>query len=155
MTHRRESGHQDLDTFSWNTMVAKLMEFVNELMKLKDTPIAGTDAWSEATRMLTLMLAPSAPHIAEELWSRMGYEYSIHQQSWPSWNEELAADDVIEIPVQVNGKVRGRITIPADAGSDDAIATARSEENVARYLDEGTIAKEIYVPGRLVNFVVR
>ena len=146
---------KDIEVFSWNTMVAQLMEFVNELMKLKDTPVAATDAWREATRILVLMLAPSAPHIAEELWSRMGYEFSVHTQAWPEWSAELAADDVIEIPVQVNGKVRGRITIPADADAETAIAAARTDENVARYLSEGTVAKEIYVPGRLVNLVVR
>ena len=146
---------KDMDSFSWNTMVAKLMEYVNELMKLKDQPVAATEAWTEATTTLTLMLAPSAPHIAEELWHRLGNEFSIHNESWPAWDEELAADDVIEIPVQVNGKVRGRITIPADAESDAALATARADENVARYLADGDVAKEIYVPGRLVNFVVR
>ncbi len=146
---------KDLDAFSFNTMVAKLMEYVNELMKLKDTAIAHTEAWQEVNRTLPLMLAPIAPHIAEELWQRLGNSYSIHNESWPAWSEELASDDVIEIPIQVNGKVRGRITIPADADSDAAIATARADDNVARYLEDGTVAKEIYVPGRLVNFVVR
>ena len=146
---------KDLDTFSFNTMVAKLMEFVNELMKLKDKPVANTNAWHEATRTLTLMLAPTAPHIAEELWHRLGNDLQHPQRNWPVWNEELAAEDVIELPVQVNGKVRGRITIPAGADSDAALATARADDNVARYLAEGTVAKEIYVPGRLVNFVVR
>ncbi|CAN5592076.1 class I tRNA ligase family protein [soil metagenome] len=146
---------KSIEAFSFNTMVARLMEYVNELMKLKDEPVASTEAWREATRPLSLMLAPSAPHITEELWQRMGYEFSIHTEDWPDWSEELAADDVIDIPVQVNGKVRGRITIPAGADSDSAIATARADENVARYLDSGSIAKEIYVPGRWVNFVVR
>jgi leucyl-tRNA synthetase len=156
LTHRTlREVTKDIEAFSFNTMVAKLMEYVNELMKLKDTPVANTEAWREATRTLTLMLAPSAPHIAEELWHRMGYAFSIHNESWPAWNEELAAADVIEIPVQVNGKVRGRITIPAAADAQAAIATARADDNVTRYLSEGAITKEIYVPGRLVNFVVR
>ena len=145
----------DMDAFSWNTMVAKLMEYVNELMKLKDQPVAATPEWREAIHTLTLMLAPTAPHVAEELWSRLGNDFSIHEESWPAWSEDLAADDVIEIPVQVNGRVRGRITIPAGADSDTATAAAREDDNVARHLADGTIAKEIYVPGRLVNFVVR
>jgi leucyl-tRNA synthetase len=156
LTHRTlREVTKDIEAFSFNTMVAKLMEYVNELMKLKDTPVASTEDWREATRTLALMLAPSAPHIAEELWHQMGYDFSIHNESWPAWNEELAAADVIEIPVQVNGKVRGRITIPATADAAAAIATARADDNVSRYLSEGTVSKEIYVPGRLVNLVVR
>lgn len=146
---------EDAETFGFNTMVARLMEFVNELMKLKDTPTANTAAWKDSTRTLALLLAPGAPHVAEELWHRMGFEFSIHNQSWPEWNAELAADDTIEIAVQVNGKVRARIALPADANQQSAIATATADANVASHLDGKTIVKEIYVPGRLVNFVVR
>lgn len=135
-------------------MVAKLMEFVNELMKLHETPIVNDAAWAEATRTLALMLAPSAPHIAEELWSRMGNEFSIHTQAWPAWDAALAADDVIEIPVQVNGKVCGHVSIPANASAEEAIAAGKAQENVAGYLD-GEIVREIYVPTRLVNLVVK
>ena len=146
---------EDVEAFGWNTMVARLMEFVNELMKLKDTPTASTATWKEATKTLALLLAPSAPHIAEELWHRMGYEFSIHNQSWPEWSEELAAEDTIEIVVQVNGKVRGRVALPADADQTAALTAARADDNVASHLEGKTTIKEIYVPGRLINFVVK
>jgi leucyl-tRNA synthetase len=146
---------QDMETFSFNTMVARLMEYVNELMRQKDTPVASTTAWEEALDTLALLLAPSAPHIAEEFWERLGHPYSVHQQSWPVWNEELAAEDTIEIAVQVNGKVRGRIEITPDADQETALTAARANERVAEHLSGMTVVKEIYVPGRLVSFVVR
>jgi leucyl-tRNA synthetase len=146
---------RDYDTFSFNTMVAHLMEFVNELMRVKDTDVAHTRAWREATESLTLLLAPGAPHIAEELWERLGREYSVHNQQWPNWDEALAAEDTVEIAVQVNGRVRGRVTLPADVGEAEALATAKASERVAEYLSGSTIVKEIYVPGRLINFVVK
>jgi leucyl-tRNA synthetase len=136
-------------------MVARLMEYVNELMRQKDTPVASTTAWEEALDTLALLLAPSAPHIAEEFWERLGHPYSVHQQSWPVWNEELAAEDTIEIAVQVNGKVRGRIEITPDADQETALTAARANERVAEHLSGMTVVKEIYVPGRLVSFVVR
>ncbi len=145
----------DAETFGWNTMVARLMEFVNELMKLKDTPTARTAAWREATETLALLLAPATPHLAEELWSRLGKEFSVHDQRWPEWSEELAAEDTLEIVVQVNGKVRGRVSLSADVDEAAALAAARADTHVASYLDGKTIVKEIYVAGRLINFVVR
>src|SRR5690606_21272451 len=101
----------DIDRFSFNTMVAAFMEFVNVLMKARGTALAGTSAYEEATRALVLMLAPSAPHLAEELWERLGQPFSVHQQTWPTWDEALAAEDQLEIAVQVNGKVRERVTV--------------------------------------------
>jgi leucyl-tRNA synthetase len=145
---------EDFETFSLNTAIARLMELVNELMKLKDTATANTRAWHEATRTLTLLLAPAAPHIAEELWARMGNPFSVHQQAWPEWDPELAADEEIEIAVSVNGKVRGRLQIAPDAAESDVLAAAKADQRVAAYLT-GPLVKEIYVPGRLVNFVVR
>jgi len=145
----------DMETFSFNTMVARLMEFVNELMRLKDTDVARTTAWWEALESLALLLAPSAPHIAEEFWARLGKPFSIHTQSWPTWSDELAAEDTIEIAVQVNGKVRGRITLPPDADQEMALADARADARVAEYLLGAKVVKEIYVPGRLVSFVVK
>jgi leucyl-tRNA synthetase len=146
---------RDYESFSFNTMVAHLMEFVNELMRLKDTEVAQTSTWREATETLTLLLAPGAPHIAEELWHRLGREYSVHTQPWPTWDEGLAAEDTIEIAVQVNGKVRDRVTLPAAASEADALAAAKASARVAEHVSGKTIVKEIYVPGRLINFVVR
>ncbi len=156
ITHQTiQSVTEDLDTYSFNTMVARLMEFVNELMKLKETPTASTAAWREAIETLPLLLAPSAPHIAEELWHRLGNDFSVHLQSWPAWDPEIAAEETMQIVVQVNGKVRGHIDIPADADEGAALSAARANDNAASHLEGQTIVKEIYVPGRLVNFVVR
>jgi leucyl-tRNA synthetase len=145
----------DFESFSFNTMVAHLMEFVNELMRLKDTEVARTTAWREAVETLALLLAPGAPHIAEELWQRLGNEFSIHTQPWPDWNPELAAEETIEIAVQINGKVRDHITIPAAASEEEVLAAARAARRIAEQLAGKQIVKELYVPGRLVNFVVR
>jgi leucyl-tRNA synthetase len=146
---------RDYDTFSFNTMVAHLMEFVNELTRAKDTDVSQTRAWREATESLALLLAPGAPHIAEELWQRLGREYSVHNQAWPAWDAALAAEDTIEIAVQVNGKVRGRVVLPSGAQQAEALATAKANARVVEHLAGAEIIKEIYVPGRLINFVVK
>jgi leucyl-tRNA synthetase len=112
-------------------------------------------AWQEAVRSLILMLAPSAPHIAEELWERIGGEYSVHQQEWPAWDEDKAADEVTTLVVQVNGKVRDRIQVPVDIGEEEARELALNSEKVKARTEGKRIVKAIYVPGRLVNVVVK
>ena len=87
-------------------------------------------------------------------WARTGQPYSIHQQSWPEFNAELAAEEVVTLIVQINGKVRARIEVPADIGEENAKATALADENVQRHIEGKQIRKVIYVPGRLVNVVV-
>jgi leucyl-tRNA synthetase len=146
---------EDLETFRFNTMVAALMEFNNYLVKARTTPVAHTPAWDEAIETLLLLLAPSAPHITEELWARLGKSYSIHQQPWPQWDEALAADEVITLPVQVNGKVRARLQVPADVTEEQARELALADERVQRHIAGKQVKKVIYVPGRLVNIVAR
>ncbi|MBI3910415.1 MAG: leucine--tRNA ligase [Armatimonadetes bacterium] len=143
----------DLERFAFNTMVAALMEFVNALMKARGTALAGSGTYREATRALTLMLAPGAPHLAEELWERLGQPFSVHQQAWPTWDEALAAPAEIEIAVQVNGKVRDRITVAVDAPEAEVTAAALASERVQAQLQGRPPRKVIYVPGRLVNIV--
>ncbi len=145
----------DIEVFKFNTMLAALMEFNNYLLKAKDTDVYGTEAWAEAVESMVLMCAPIMPHITEELWELMGKPYSVHQQSWPAWSEELAADDVVTIVIQVNGKVRARLQVPADITDEDANTLALAQENVQRYIEGKKIVKQVYVPGRLVNIVVR
>ncbi|MBN1220971.1 MAG: leucine--tRNA ligase [Anaerolineae bacterium] len=146
---------QDYEKFSFNTMVAGLMEYTNALIaaRSENTSIVHSNAWTEAIQTLVLLMAPSFPHIAEELWQRIGQPYSVHQQSWPTWDEALAREDVIEIAVQVNGKVRDKIEIPVDIEAGEAKAQARAAEGVRRYVEGKKVVKEIYVPGRLVNIV--
>jgi len=146
---------QDLESFSFNTYVASLMELNNALLKAKETPLYGTGAWDEATETLLLLLAPACPHIAEELWARTGRPYSIHLQAWPVWDEKIAAEETITLVVQVNGKVRDRVELPVDVAEETARSLALETEGAKRHTEGKRIVKTIFVPGRLVNIVVR
>ena len=145
----------DIDTFSFNTMVAAKIEFVNELMKLKETSIVTSPVWREAVETLVLLMAPSTPYVAEEMWQMLGHEFSVHQQSWPVYDEKLAVEATIEIPVQINGKVRDRIVVASSATAEEQSAAARASEKIASMIEGKQIVKEISVPGRMVNLVVR
>jgi len=145
----------DFQNFKFNTALAALMKFNNYLIKAKETNVYATEAWDEAIRNLILMLAPIMPHVTEELWERIGGPYSVHTQSWPKYDEELARDEVITLVVQVNGRVRARLQVPADIPEDEAKKAALEQPNVQRHIAGKEIVKEIYVPGRLVNIVVR
>jgi leucyl-tRNA synthetase len=144
----------DIDGMRFHKNISELMKYTNGL---RDAREAGVDAetWEAAIRALLLMLAPSAPHIAEELWARRRLPYSIHQQSWPEYDPELAADEVITIAVQVNGKLRDRITVDADADEGQVREAALANQRVASQVDGKAIARVIYVPGRLLNIMVR
>jgi len=154
-THQTiRSVTDDMEAFSFNTSIARLMEFTNTLQKAKRTAVYGTDAWDEAIETLLLLLAPACPFISEELWTRTGGEYSIHEQSWPEFDPDLAAEEMITLVVQVNGKLRARMEVPVDISEDEAKEAALADENVQRHLDEREVKRLIYVPGRLVNVVV-
>jgi leucyl-tRNA synthetase len=143
-----------LNAFEFNTMIAKLMEYTNDLVAVRQAGNVSRAAWDDAVETLMLMVAPAAPHIAEELWARTGRPYSIHQQSWPAFDEALAADEQVTVVVQVNGKVRDRLTVPADATREQVEALAMASERVSAQIDGTTIRTVVYVPGRLVNIVV-
>jgi leucyl-tRNA synthetase len=104
---------------------------------------------------MTLLVCPMAPHLAAEVWELLGQGDNVLDAPWPAWDEELAADEVVTVVVQVNGKLRERLQVPVDAEKDDVLAQARAAENAARFLEGKQVVKEIYVPGKLVNFVVR
>ena len=146
---------QDLEKLRLNTMIAALMEFTNYLAKVKEEGVVNVSAWNEAIDTLLLLLAPTAPHLTEELWQQVGHSYSIHNQSWPRWDEELAKEEEITLVVQVNGKLRDRIMVPASITEDEAKQTALNSQRLKPYLRGKQIAKVVYVPGRLVNLVVR
>jgi leucyl-tRNA synthetase len=130
------------------------MELNNAMLKAKDTALYGTAAWEEAVETLLLLLAPACPHIAEEMWARTGRQYSVHQQSWPEWDDEVAAEELITLIVQVNGKVRDRVEAPVDVDEETARALALETEGAQRHTSGKTVRKVIVVPGRLVNIVV-
>ncbi len=144
----------DLERLRFNVMLAALMEYTNYLGKVKDA-IWDTEVWRGAVEALILMLAPSVPHFAEELWERIGRPYSVHNQSFPTYDEALAAEDEITLVVQINGKVRARLVAPASIPEDEAIEMALSNDNVRAYTEGKTVVKKIYVPGKLVNIVVK
>ncbi len=146
---------QDFEQFEFNTIISSLMELLNEMYKAREAGAAGSDDWNEATEIYLKMLAPVAPHIAEELWTtQLGKPYSVHQQEWPRVDEEAAKEDVIEIPVQVNGKVRDRITISADASEEEIKSAALASEAVQKHLEGKEPQKVIVANKRLVNIVV-
>jgi leucyl-tRNA synthetase len=155
LTHRTLQGvADDLARFRFNTMVAKLMTFAGALAD-QPSAVRGTAAWHEAIRTLLLMLAPSMPHLAEELWARLGGSYSIHQQGWPAHDPALTVAEMVEVAVQVDGKVRDRLTVGVDADEASVVALARASERIERHLEGRAVAKVIYVPGRLLSLVTR
>ena len=148
---------ESLDRFAFNTAIAALMEFVNELTRARETVPAGARAWGEAVGTLTLLLAPLAPHVAEELWAQLGRgtDYSVHQQPWPPYDATVAAEETVTLVVQVNGKVRDKIEVPATVAEEEARAAALDSPNVAKLLDGKSPANVVYVPRKLVNIVLR
>jgi leucyl-tRNA synthetase len=145
-----------LEGFRFNTAVAELMTLQNALGKAKAAGAAAhAPAWRDACETMTLLLAPIAPHLAEELWSRLGHTASVHLQAWPEADAAALVRDELVIAVQVNGKLRGEVVVPTEAGKDELLAAAKGVANVARYLEGMQLVREIVVPGKLVNLVVK
>ena len=146
--------YEDLDKFKFNTTIASLMELVNHLSRVWNDGSVDSATWRDCIEKFLLMLAPIAPHVAEEWWERTGHGYSVHQQPFPSWDDELAAEDELTLVVQVNGRLRDRITVPASIGDDDARERALESPRVQSHINGKTVRNVVYVPGRLVNVVV-
>ena len=147
--------YQDLDTFKFNTAIAAMMELTNTLQKMWDVGSASKASWTETRKAFLVLLAPIAPHLAEEFWERIGEKGSIHLQSFPQWDDALAVEETVTLVVQVDGRVRDKLPVPVGIAEDDAKELALSQDNVKRHLDGKTIAKVVYVPGRLVNIVTQ
>jgi len=145
---------EDLGRFHFNTMLASLMEFTNYLTKVKAERTVGGNEWKEAIDILLLLLAPSAPHTAEELWERTGHEYSIHNQSFPSWDEALVREEQVTLVLQVNGRLRDKVDVPVSLTEPEARELALGSRRVQAHTDGKEIKNIVYVPGRLVNIVV-
>ena len=137
---------QDIEALRMNTAIAALMEFVNAAYRWEAVP-------RQVAAPFVLMLSPFAPHMAEALWERLGHTGSLAYEPWPAVNEDFLVEDTMTIPVQINGKVRATIDAPADASRQLVLELARKEGKVRRFLDGKTVRKEIYVHGRIVNFV--
>ena len=143
-----KSINEDIERFQFNTCIARIMEYVNSLSKLDKIP-------RYYIEKLLLVLAPFAPHISEELWSKIGNEFSIHNQNYPEIDTNIKEDENIEVVVQINGKVRGKVTVPSDISEEDIKVKVREIENVKKYLEGSTIVKEIYIPKKLVSIVIK
>jgi leucyl-tRNA synthetase len=146
---------EDMEGFRFNTMLARLMEFTTYLGRVRDAGNVGRTAWEQAIESLLLMIAPAGPHIAEELWTRTGHVYSVHQQRWPEPNASLAASDTFTLVVQVNGKLRDRVDVQVDIAEDEARELALTSPKVQSHVEGHSIERVLFVPGRLVNIVVR
>ncbi|HEV2972972.1 MAG TPA: leucine--tRNA ligase [Pirellulales bacterium] len=138
----------DLERLAFNTAIAKMMEFTNFFTKAAVRP-------REVMEKFVLILSPFAPHIAEELWQLLGHDKTLAYEPWPAADPALVKDDVVEVPVQVNGKLRSRVTAPAGADAAITEAAARSDPKIAELLEGKTVVKVVVVPGKLVNFVVK
>jgi leucyl-tRNA synthetase len=158
-THKTiKKVHDELGGMRFNTAISGLMEYVNFLTepKTKGTLLEAPSAalsWRVINTLVQLM-APFTPHMTEELWKQLGWEGSVHVSGWPEYDPEIIKDDVITIVVQVNGRLRANVAMPAAATEAELTAAAKADPNVAKYLD-GTIVKTIVVPRKLVNFVVK
>jgi leucyl-tRNA synthetase len=139
---------EDYEAMKFNTAIAAMMSFVNEIFN------DGSITRDELKAFITL-LYPVAPHISEEIWQEQGFEGMLNMTEWPSWDEEKTVEDVIELPVQISGKVRGKILLPKDADLDTARELAEADDNIAKYLEGKNRVKEIYIPGKIFNIVVK
>ena len=138
----------DIDRLAFNTAISRMMEFTNFM--------SGQETRSKAVlEQFILLLNPFAPHIAEELWNAMGHPGTLTFERWPSYDPALLVEDTIEVPVQINGKVRAKIIVPSDSDAKSLEAAARADETVQKNLEGKTVVKIVAVPGRLLNFVVK
>jgi len=143
----------DFENFEFNTIVSSLMELLNEMGRAKNAGAFGSEEWNETANIYLRMLAPVCPHIAEELWERLGKPYSVHTQAWPEVDEEATKEELLTLIVQVNGKLRDRIVVDPGISDEEAEKLALASEAVQQALENRPVRKVIIVPGRLVNIV--
>jgi leucyl-tRNA synthetase len=145
---------KDLHEMGFNTAVSTLMEYVNALYKLKVKDNFESKEWPEAIKVLLQLSAPFVPHATEELWEAIGLEDSIHLSIWPVHNEDLLISDTVKIVVQVNGKLRANIETSKGLSEEEAVDLAKNNEKVKTYIEDHNIKKTIYIPNKLINFVI-
>jgi leucyl-tRNA synthetase len=139
---------RDIAALAFNTAISRMMEFTNFFTTASERP-------KSVLEKFVLLLSPFAPHIAEELWQALGHKNSLAYEPWPEFDPDLAKEDSIEVPVQINGKVRSKVSVPVDSDPKALEAAARSDERIAELLAGKQVVKVIVVPGRLVNFVIK
>ncbi len=148
---------EDVGSFALNTAIAALMELTNAAYEYRNLVSAGERDLAlekQVAESLVLMLAPYAPHMTEELWREvLGHDRSVHRESWPTWDASAVTADVVEMAVQVNGKVRAKIDVEADLAEEDIIAVALTA--VSKWLEDVEVKKVVVVPGKLVSVVAK
>ncbi len=145
---------EDINENRYNTAIATAMGTINDLYKLKTESLNKNAVWQEALEAIVACVAPFAPHTADELWQQLGHKDSVQKDSWPAFNDAYLATDEMTIAVQVNGKLRGEIQVASDATKEDILAAAAADSKVAAHLNGAEPKKSIYVPNKLVNFVI-
>jgi leucyl-tRNA synthetase len=138
----------DFEKLAFNTAISQMMIFVNAVYKEGKCP----KAYAEG---LIKMLSCICPHICEEIWSILGHEETIAYESWPTYDEAKTADDTVEVIVQINGKLKGKICVPVDMDKNEALALAKADEKVAAAIEGKTVVKEIVVPNKIINIVIK
>jgi leucyl-tRNA synthetase len=138
---------EDIEAMRFNTAISAMMILTNHLQSMGKPP-------REALELLVLCLAPFAPHLGEELWAALGHPPSVSEVPWPDYDTRWCVDEVVELGVQVNGRVRGRITLPKDAPEKAAVEAALTDENVQKFAGGRELRKVVYVPGRILNLIV-
>jgi leucyl-tRNA synthetase len=147
MLHKTiQSVTQDMEGLSFNTAISRLMEFVNFFTGQNERPFICMEAF-------VLLLSPMAPHISEELWRALGHSESLAYAPWPAFDPKYVRESTIEMPVQIKGKVRGRITVTVDAAEDEIKKAALDDSRVQKYLEGSSIKKVIVIPKKLINIV--
>jgi leucyl-tRNA synthetase len=150
-----KSVSEDIEKIRFNTMISALMELANYLDDVKTQGFISAAAWNLALENVMLMIAPTAPHMAEELWVRTGHAYSIHNQKWPAWSEKLVQVEQVTLVIQVNGKLRDRFTVSINISEEEAKKLAYESPKVKPHIEGKQVVNAIYVPGKLVNLVVK
>jgi leucyl-tRNA synthetase len=146
---------EDIDALEFNTAIAACMELVNDLFKISDDSKPKDELFYYSLKQLILIIAPMAPHLAEELWQLVGGKESVFAQRWPSYDPAALDLAKVTIVVQINGKLRGNFQVAADINEDELFKLIQADEKIAKYLDGVQIVKKIFVPGKLLNIVVR
>ena len=142
-----------IEFLRFNTMISALMVFVNELYEHVQVNQWRTMAFKDCMETLMVLLAPTAPHLAEELWTQTGHPFSVHQQEWPEWDENLIKEDKVRVAIQVNGRVRGKMSVGISASEKEALESARKIPGIMRYVNHYVISRVVYVPGKILNII--
>ena len=154
LNHTIKRATDDIEALEFNTAIAACMELVNDLYKFSEDNVQKNDLYYFSIKQLILLIAPLAPHLAEELWQMIGGIGTIFAQRWPSYDAKALELATVTIVVQINGKLRGNLQVAADISEDKLFVLAQKDEKIGRHLAEAQIIKKIFVPGKLLNIVV-